>query len=150
MHALSRAVHNASSEWNYLMSKFVCRCGHVISSVHYPSSDGGWLISETDSEQSTQAFVDFTKEFLDLDNDEARRTFLQRHLGERYPSTIPAAEIISDLLTTATDGYVRSTVHCRQCGRLWMQKHPGSSDYESFIPDDTAKRHICGACSSLR
>lgn len=104
------------------MSKFVCQCGETLDLNRYPSELEGWLISQAnfDTALATAAHR--------LADDPSA------HLGPTYPADASGEEMAHDLLANTLLDSARSTVKCNYCGRFWIQRKPGSEDYDAWVP----------------
>ena len=120
------------------MSKFLCKCGYVISDVEYPSAANSVILSEA----SLDRFFSFAEKFVDdlkhADSEEQRLAFLKGQFNEEYPLNASDAEVVSDALLQKLNEFTLSVVKCESCRRIHIQTHPQSSDYVAFTPDPNA------------
>jgi len=119
-----------------IMSKMQFRCGHVISDVASPCVTEARVIGDTAFEHFETDFSRHVAALLASTRDNTRAEWLVEHFGEVYPSDLPDAEIISDLLTSSFLKYAASMAECEQCGRLWLQRNVGQNLYRPFAPDE--------------
>jgi type III secretory pathway component EscR len=120
----------------YIMSKFKCTCGNVISDTVYPSKTEAWLYTEEDGEifetEIEERFYEFLKSVLDG----KRQEYIEKYFDTQYyPADIKDNEVISDSLTQLLRKYTMSICECENCGRIHVQKKPGINEYISFSPD---------------
>jgi hypothetical protein len=117
------------------MSKFLCKCGYVISDVKYPSPANSVMLSEA----SLDRFLSFAEKFIDdlklADSEGQRLAFLRGQFNEGYPLDASDAEVVSDALLQKLNEFTLSVVKCESCGRIHIQTHPESTDYVAFTPD---------------
>ena len=57
-------------------------------------------------------------------------------VGPSYPSDASLEERSHDLFSARLLEKARSVVVCDSCGDLWLQREPGSKEYERFSPAD--------------
>lgn len=132
-----------------IMSKMQCRCGHVISDFASPCVTEARVIGDTAFEHFETDFSRQVAAFLASTRDNTRAEWLVEHFGEIYPSDLPDAEVISDLLDSSLRKYAVSMAECERCGRLWLQRKVGQNLYRSFAPDEGGyESHLADVSSS--
>ncbi len=118
------------------MSKIQCKCGHVISDVACPCATEADVIGDTAYEHFDRDFTHDVASFLASTRENRRSEWIVERFGTIYPTNLPDAEVISDLLTANFRNYAVSIAECEKCGRLWLQRRVNENDYRSFIPDE--------------
>jgi hypothetical protein len=117
------------------MSKFVCRCGNIISDVRYPSGASSTMLSEA----ALRQFLSFAGKFVtDLKRagSEGRRTeWISSQFGEGYVLDASDSEITEDALSKELVTVAVSVTRCDSCDRIHIQREPGSNEYQSFTKD---------------
>ena len=99
-----------------IMSKMQCKCGHVISDVVCPCATEADVIGDTAYEHFDRDFTRDVADFLAATRKNRRSDWIVEHFGKIYPSDLPDAEIISDLLTANFRKYAVSIAECENVG----------------------------------
>ena len=117
------------------MSKLICKCGHVISDQGTPSPFEGILFSEVAYEQLLSIAGSILSRLKEAESKGVRTTWIDQELGEGYPDDVSDSELLEDLLSREMQDSSISVSRCKICGRIHLQKRPGSDEYTSFVPD---------------
>ncbi len=107
------------------MSKMLCKCGHIISDVVYPSNTEANILKEIDYDNF---FEKASSEIFELSDHDQK----------------PSKDDIEDIFTRIFSNSVLSMSECSNCGRLWVQSQNGKNEYVSFCPDDSGYKSILG------
>lgn len=62
-------------------------------------------------------------------------------------SQLPQANVDqrSDKITGIRIGHSRDVYECTKCGRLWVERSPGTNEFVSYSPDSHQVEHVlCG------
>lgn len=119
------------------MSKMLCRCGHAISDSSCPCPTEASVIGDLAYDTFDRVFTHRVNGFLDAVRDGRRRDWIVAELSPQYPLQDSDGEVISALLTATLFNYCLGLAECPKCGRLWIQRGIGVSNYRSFSPDDS-------------
>ncbi len=107
-----------------------------MSDVVCPCATEADVIADTAYEYFNGEFTRDVAAFLASTRENKRNEWIVEHFGAIYPTDLPDAEIISDLLTSNFRKYAVSIAECANCGRLWLQRCVDENDYRSFAPDE--------------
>jgi hypothetical protein len=117
------------------MSKFVCKCGHVISDVRYPSSANATMFTEEALGNFIAKAGRILAELRQAESSGKRETWIKSQVGDGYPNDASDSEVLEDLLSRQLRFVSVSVIQCNCCGRIHIQREPGSNEFTSFAPD---------------
>ena len=105
-----------------------------MSLTKYPSSDEGWLTTSEGFDAALHAAsVELAAGLLDS-------------LGPDYPKDASLEERSHDLFSDRLLEVARSVIFCENCGRIWLQRRPGSTDYLCYRRDDDLQTDQSACC----
>ena len=119
------------------MSKFACKCGHVISTVAYPNSAEGWLYGIEGEEEFEAKTEESILAYFDAKKRDAKNFWLATHFSKDYPQDLSDASVISDLISKTKRPYLHGVLECSSCGRLYIQEASEVNTYRSYLPEDS-------------
>jgi hypothetical protein len=119
------------------MSKFICKCGNIISDVEYPTPGSGVLLSEKALDTLLGQIGEILSDLRNAEKEGRRSDWINKLFSDGYPEDATDSEIVEDLLSQQVNVSSRSTTECGRCGRLYVQSEPGSATYNSFLREDT-------------
>lgn len=116
--------------------KFLCSCGYVIRDQTNNLPYKAQFIPDEDEEADFEITAGILEAFLTARDAGNQDGFLRSHFGEAYPTDLDTRSIISDLLTMVTRS-ARFIYECENCGRVFIQKDPGSrkNEYGIYLPE---------------
>jgi len=118
------------------MSKFGCRCGHVIVDQTDFLPYKAEVLSDQDSERVWDDASAAVAAFCALRTAEERRRWIAAHFDEHYPLDLPDASVIHDIITAGMLRHGRTLYECEACGRLWLQLRPDENRWVSYAPEE--------------
>lgn len=121
------------------MSKFGCTCGHVISDVVVPNEVTGWLLSDKSGEFFFDKMVSVIDEYSEYQAKGKETEFRLKYFDETYPDDINPGGIVHDILTSYFFSLTLDVLECKNCGNIWVQKHPDENFYLKYSPQGNEK-----------
>ena len=119
--------------------KLQCECGHLIVDQTDYLPYKARLAKDQDYNRTWAAARDDLAELLAGD-DKKREAWV----AERFPglSTASAAAVLGAYFTRMQRAYMPLIYECQQCGRLMIERGPGTNTYVSFTPSSGRLEHI--------
>lgn len=117
------------------VSKFVCKCGHVISDLKYPSPSSSTMLSETELVNVLSYAGELLRGLRHADATGRRKEWVGSTFDAGYPDDASDSEILEDALSRRIAELAVCVVNCNSCGRVHMQARPGAKEYSSFVPE---------------
>ena len=117
------------------MSQFLCKCGHVISIVKYPSAHESIVLSQASLDHAIARVADVVAQLIAVGSSD-REEWLRRQFSAEYPSDASNCEIIDDVVSSECMRRGRRLIECPSCGRIYVEIEPENNKYMGFFPED--------------
>lgn len=115
------------------MSKFLCHCGNIISTVAIPNPFEGELKWDMDVENEVDERTKDLQSFLAAQENVQDRDWIKNYFGdqyaESYPNGISVADAIEDIYSRAANKIRREVLRCAECERIYLQKEPSVDEW---------------------
>jgi len=121
------------------MSKFSCRCGHLISTVEQPNTIEGWIYGCEAREKFEDKIDDALSGYLSARTTAERKKWLASFFGKDYPDDLQDRSVIADIMLRIRSPYLREVLECSSCGRIHIQEEPEQNVWRSYLPEAGAK-----------
>lgn len=118
------------------MSKFRCRCDHVISDSVYPSPTAGWFYTQEDEDVYQTEIENYISGFIEAIAGNKRDEWIRGFFSNDYPSGLTNTSVISDIISRIQSKFVLSVYRCEKCGRIHVQEKPGLDEYKTYKPEN--------------
>ena len=116
------------------MSKLGCICGHVIRDQTDDIPYKARFIRDQDYE-GFYAYTDDIAAFIAAIEAGQRTEWIRRYFSNSYPTDLPNASIISDIVSSYEVDYEGGLYQCENCGRVKIQVQDKNL-FASFAPED--------------
>lgn len=123
------------------MSKTSCTCGHVIVDQSDALSFKAALLADEDAERFWGGISRGLAELLAAMREGRRDEWLSANFLPDYPRDVPDEGLFSDFLGRYEIGMMRTVYQCERCGRLLVESHGRTEQFESFVPEGTPRRN---------
>jgi hypothetical protein len=117
------------------MSKFRCKCGHVIVNITDDLPYFAVLLRDQDKDRFYDTVARELARFAAAVKADQRETWIAEHFLAGYPRDLSDEDVISDFLWGPAD-LMSGVYECERCGRLWVQRQPGAEERIAYTPED--------------
>jgi hypothetical protein len=111
------------------MPRFGCHCGQSISLSSLPNPYEGRLVWDPEFETWQDAALRGWRVLLEAWNAGKYAEWIASFYGSAVDVTVEQA--LEDVLARA-DSVSRAVVRCPECSRLYVQRKPGTNEYDCF------------------
>ncbi len=116
------------------MSKFTCKCGHIISNVICPNEIEGSLFSDKSEEKFFEGMSDIIDGYLKCQDKQEVKNWKKMYFTDGYPIDISPASMIYDAISNKFHKLTLIIMECEKCRSLWVQKSAGENFYREYKP----------------
>ncbi len=128
------------------MSTLRCQCGHTIRDTNDFLPYKGKVRRDQDAEEFWETACNELALLVTAVAEDRRDEWISRHFLPVYPRDTPNDGLISDFLSDLDNQIMSKIYECEVCGRLWVQKQPGTNAFYSYTPDtDDVNRVLASA-----
>lgn len=120
------------------MSRFRCHCGYTISDVTDERPFAGMVYGDRAWRQQWGAIGESLDLFFKATAAGEREGWIDSTFAVYpfYPRDLPDAHVLSDHIKALLREVQHDALVCRQCGRLWIERQPGSNAWQSYLSED--------------
>lgn len=117
------------------MSKFLCKCGHIIRDQTDRLPYKARFLCDFDDETVYDKLSGECGALVEAVAAGNRESWMQRHFLDRYPRNLTDGEVFCDFFASMMTEFFRALYECENCGRLWIQKQGEDNEFVSYLPD---------------
>lgn len=118
------------------MSKMACRCGHIVSDLHYPSPTEGSILRQQDVDAYYDGIEEDVAQFYAAIQNKIRTEWLHRYFSPLYPTETSDASVVISICQEHSLQKRLSICECENCGRLYVQRANDENSYLGYAPDE--------------
>ena len=118
------------------MSKLLCSCGDVIVDQTDDLPYKAGLVPDSDAGDFLEAVAVGAAGLADSVANGTLEQWVSTAFGSGYPRELGVADVFSDFVTGKALKITRDVYQCETCGRLYVEKAPGTGTFFRFSPDD--------------
>jgi hypothetical protein len=123
------------------MSRFRCRCGHLIIDITDDLPNKAAVLRNQDTDWFYDTVARELARFAAAVRADQRETWIAEHFLAGYPRDLSDEDVISDFLCGPAD-LMSGVYECERCGRLWVQRQPGADEWIAYTPEDARPHRV--------
>lgn len=121
------------------MAKLGCVCGHVIRDQTDNIPYKARFLRDQDYE-AFYTYADDIAAFIEAIKANQRALWIKRYFSASYPTDIPDAHVVNDIITNYEIKFEGDLYQCENCGRVKIQQDKNL--FASFVPEDGNSHNI--------